>query len=107
MSAEAAPVKGNGKALGVLWKTPYSVDVTDALKPGDNLLEVKVVNLWINRQIGDEQLPEDSDRESKGTLKSWPAWLAVAGWSRFSAQKPIQRRSFPIAKSRTTAASVG
>ena len=35
-----------------------------------------MVNLWINRQIGDEQLPEDSDRKPNGTLKSWPAWLA-------------------------------
>jgi hypothetical protein len=31
--------------------------------------------LWINRLIGDEQLPEDSDRNPDGTLKSWPQWL--------------------------------
>ena len=45
------------------------------MKAGDNVLEVKVVNLWINRQIGDELLPEDSDRNPNGTLKSWPQWL--------------------------------
>lgn len=70
-----AEVKLNGKHLGTLWKPPFRADVTDALKAGDNALEVNVVNLWINRMIGDEQLPEDSDRNPNGTLKSWPQWL--------------------------------
>lgn len=70
-----AEVRLNGKNLGLLWKPPFRVEVTDALKPGDNVLEMKIVNLWVNRQIGDEQLPEDSDRNPDGTLKSWPRWL--------------------------------
>jgi hypothetical protein len=70
-----AEVALNGKDLGILWKPPYRVDVTGALKAGANALEVKVVNLWINRMIGDEQLPEDSDRNKNGTLKAWPDWL--------------------------------
>ena len=70
-----AEVKLNGQDLGILWKPPFRVDATSALKTGENALEIKVVNLWINRQIGDEQLPEDSDRNPNGTLKSWPAWL--------------------------------
>ena len=69
-------IKLNGRDLGALWKPPFELDVTRALKPGKNELEIKVTNLWPNRMIGDEQLPEDSDRETKGTLKSWPAWLA-------------------------------
>ena len=73
--AVMAEVRLNGKELGIAWKPPYRLDVTEALKPGENLLDVKVVNLWINRQIGDEQLPEDCDRNRNGTLKSWPAWL--------------------------------
>ena len=70
-----AEPKLNGQALGTLWKPPYRLDVTAAVKPGVNALEVKVVNLWINRMIGDEQLPEDSDRNADGTLKKWPTWL--------------------------------
>jgi len=73
--AVMAEVKLNGRDLGVLWKPPFRVDITDAMKPGDNALEVRVTNLWINRQIGDEQLPEDSDRNPNGTLKEWPKWL--------------------------------
>jgi hypothetical protein len=73
--AVMAHVTLNGKDLGILWKTPYRVDMTDAVRPGSNALEIQVVNLWINRQIGDEQLPEDSDRNANGTLKSWPKWL--------------------------------
>lgn len=72
-----AEVTLNGKDLGILWKPPFRVEVTDALKAGENTLELRVVNLWINRLIGDEQLPEDSDRNPNGTLKSWPVWLGT------------------------------
>lgn len=50
-----AEVTVNGKPLGILWKKPFKVDVSSALKPGANLLEVKVTNLWVNRLIGDMQ----------------------------------------------------
>jgi hypothetical protein len=73
--AVMAQVRVNDKDLGVLWKPPFRLDVTDAVKPGDNALEVRVTNLWINRMIGDESLPEDSDRNGNGTLKSWPKWV--------------------------------
>jgi hypothetical protein len=73
--AVIAEVTLNGKPLGTLWKAPFELDVTEAVRAGANTLEVKVVNLWINRQIGDELLPEDSDRNPEGTLKSWPPWL--------------------------------
>jgi hypothetical protein len=73
--AVMAEVTLNGKNLGILWKAPYRVDVTDAVKAGENALELSVVNLWINRMIGDELLPEDSQRNPNGTLKTWPKWV--------------------------------
>jgi hypothetical protein len=48
-------VSVNGQPLGILWKTPFRAEITKALKPGANTLEVKVTNLWVNRMIGDRQ----------------------------------------------------
>jgi hypothetical protein len=50
-----AEVAINGKPLGIIWKKPYRVDATGALKPGANSLEIKVINGWANRIIGDHQ----------------------------------------------------
>jgi hypothetical protein len=50
-----AEVHVNGKDLGVLWKEPYRIDITEATHPGSNDLEIRVTNLWPNRLIGDEQ----------------------------------------------------
>jgi (4-O-methyl)-D-glucuronate---lignin esterase len=53
---EIAEVSVNGKPVGgILWKAPFQADVTGALKPGANRLEIKVTNLWPNRMIGDLQ----------------------------------------------------
>lgn len=50
-----AEVTVNGKYLGIVWKKPFRLNVTDVLKPGENSLEIKVTNLWVNRLIGDQQ----------------------------------------------------
>jgi len=73
--AVMADVTLNGQPLGILWKTPFCLDVTSVLRAGQNTLEVAVANLWGNRLIGDQQLPSDAERNSDGTLKSWPQWL--------------------------------
>jgi hypothetical protein len=52
---ELAEVRLNGRPLGVLWTPPFRIDITDAVRPGVNRLEVKVTNLWVNRLIGDAQ----------------------------------------------------
>ena len=82
-----AEAKLNGRDLGILWKPPFSVDVTDALHAGANDLVVSVVNLWPNRLIGDEHLPSDCEWATPSTprdprpqdwgvpLLRWPQWL--------------------------------
>jgi len=54
-----AEVKLNGKVIGNVWKPPYRLDITDAVRSGDNDLEIQVTNLWPNRLIGDEQQPPE------------------------------------------------
>jgi hypothetical protein len=56
-----AHVRVNGKDLGVLWKPPFRMEVTEAVKAGMNHVEIQVTNLWANRLIGDEQEPEDCE----------------------------------------------
>ena len=63
-----ADVFVNGKNLGVVWKAPYIIDITDALQAGTNDFEIRVTNLWVNRLIGDAQ-PEC---KHKYTYTSFP-----------------------------------
>ena len=52
---ELAQVIINGKDAGILWTPPYAMDIAEHLKAGDNTIEIKVTNLWVNRLIGDNQ----------------------------------------------------
>jgi hypothetical protein len=54
---EVAEVRLNGYNLGVVWTKPARVNITSAVKVGDNQLELSIVNLWPNRLIGDAALP--------------------------------------------------
>ena len=52
-----AQVKVNGRDLGILWRQPFRMEITRAVRPGENTLEIVVANLWPNRLIGDKTLP--------------------------------------------------
>jgi len=52
---EVAAVELNGQSLGPLWKLPFAIEVTRALRPGKNSLRVTVATAFINRFIGDAQ----------------------------------------------------
>ena len=65
-----ARVKINGFDLGVVWKAPFRVEIpTEYLHKGRNELEVKVINLWPNRIIGD--LQPDAVRKWTFTASNW------------------------------------
>ena len=71
---------------GVLWKPPFRADITSLLKPGTNRLKIEVMNMWINRLAGDQDLPAekrftrtnitfDGYRGTPGTWQVQPAGL--------------------------------
>ena len=71
-----AEVSANGIAYPVLWRPPFRVDVTDAVKKGNGTLalSVKVTNLWPNRLIGDDALPPDCEWNGIA-IKAIPQWV--------------------------------
>lgn len=65
--AVMAGVAVNGRDCGVVWTSPWRVDITDAVKPGVNSLQIRVANLWSNRLIG------DSAQEAQKRV-AWTTW---------------------------------
>ena len=74
-----ARVRLNGKDLGIVWCAPWRVNVAVALKPKDNQLEISVANLWINRILGDEQEPLDTEMVA-GDGKTWKCGYLDGVW---------------------------
>ena len=54
-----AEVIVNGINCGIIWTAPYRIDITKAIRNGNNNLTIEVTNTWANRIIGDHRLPEE------------------------------------------------
>jgi hypothetical protein len=54
-----ATVKVNNIDCGTIWTKPYTIDITKALRDGENEIRIEVSNTWANRLIGDQYLPEE------------------------------------------------
>ncbi len=50
-----ASVTLNGKDCGIAWTSPYEVEISDAIQPGDNQLVLVVVNTWSNAIQGHDE----------------------------------------------------
>jgi hypothetical protein len=70
---DVAEVRVNGQLVGTAWHAPYRVDVSKAVHKGNNQLEIKVANLWVNRLIGDAQ-----PGAKKVTFTTMPTYRADA-----------------------------
>jgi len=66
-----AEVRVNGTNLGVLWKPPFTVEVTDDVQTGKNTLIIAVTNTWRNRLIGDAGLPAEKRTTWTWHRKTW------------------------------------
>jgi hypothetical protein len=56
----AATVILNGIQVGTLLAPPYRIDLKDALKKGENILEVQVTSTWFNRLVFDAGQAEEN-----------------------------------------------
>ncbi|HEY2033145.1 MAG TPA: glycosyl hydrolase [Rhizomicrobium sp.] len=70
--SEVADVKLNGRDLGILWNPPFTVDIRGAAHAGDNILQIEVANLWVNRLIGDMQ-PGTTKKYTFTTIPTYQA----------------------------------
>lgn len=72
-----AKVTVNGIYAGGVWTPPYRLNITEQVKTGENELSITVVNNWMNRIIGDLNLPENQRK----------TWCLV---NPYNAQSPLQ-----------------
>lgn len=61
--ANMVEVSLNGQNIRTLWKAPFRLDISKFVKLGENKLELKVVNSWVNRLVGDTQ-PEEKNKST-------------------------------------------
>ena len=100
---ELAEVRVNGQNLGVVWTKPARVNITSAVKVGDNKLEVSIVNLWPNRLIGDAPLPRRSALPRRTCASLFPphrccllaCWDQFKFWLKKLGVNPPRRPRFP------------
>lgn len=87
----AARVLINGKDVGTAWTAPYRIDITDAVKPGSNSVEITIANLWVNRLVGDAALPDTSGYKPEGRV---PEKKMVDWYAKNQPPPPGPRRTF-------------
>jgi len=68
----------NGVSAGIVWKPPYSVNITDHIKTGGNNIEIEVVNTWSNRLVGDALTGEKYGKTNiEVSGRVWKRWKDI------------------------------
>ena len=83
-----AQVRLNGKDLGIVWTAPWAVELTGAVKPGRNELEIVVVNTWVNRLRGDAALPPEK-RTTKTNVGLQAGKRTFKAFQGFASEDPL------------------
>ncbi len=90
-----AEVRVNGQPAGTCWCEPYRIDIGDWVNNGENELEIKVVNLLINRVAGDLLLPEDREWTTEtGSTAPGYSLARFPQWLQDGKESPTGRRTF-------------
>lgn len=107
-----AEISVNGKYVTTCWAPPYCADIQTLLHKGDNIIEIRVTNLWVNRLIGDEYLPVENEYNyqkpvnkyvaaGNGGIKKLPEWylngqpkpdggrVAFTTWKHYDQNSPL------------------
>ncbi|MDO4570488.1 MAG: glycosyl hydrolase [Planctomycetia bacterium] len=92
-----ARVRLNGEDLGVVWTAPWEIDISRALRKGENHLEIEVANVWANRLIGDALLPpEERFTRSNMYLYEKPGDIPEGGTRKFMPWQGFHKEDVPM-----------
>jgi hypothetical protein len=72
---EVAEIYLSGQGVGIVWKEPFRVEITGAVKAEDNKLVVEVANTWNNRLVGDGRVPQEERFTNTNIVNGPTAWL--------------------------------
>lgn len=105
---DIAQVSINNSKPVILWKKPFLLNVTDYLSTGENTITIEVANRWMNRLIGDEQIPverpyqQGGSKFTSGRIQAFPDWLSdpkkakeqnkrhtFSTWKHYSVDSPL------------------
>ena len=93
---EVAEVTVNGRTFDALWRPPFRVDITEAVKGGSLDLSIRVANLWANRLIGDDRMYAP-DCEWKGSVRNGVKEIGIREipqWVKDGKPSPTGRHTF-------------
>jgi len=77
---DLASISIDGHFVRILWCPPYTADITPYISAGPHRIAITVADTWVNRMVGDEQLPAEAEydesgpSDGRGALKAFPAW---------------------------------